>query len=277
LVDDADLYGRSIKRTDFGGRWVLVDDAFVWTTHLYGRSIKRAILVDDAFVWTTPICMDDRLLSERFWWTTHILYGRRTFYMDDALFVWTTPILYGRPICMDDAYLYGRRICMDDADLYGRPMKLYGRPPTSPSLLSSSPFLNPSFVHNLASSSTLPSTFINRHQPSSPSTSHRHQPSPPSIFLAINLRRHLLQRHQPSSPTTSHRHQPSPPSIFLAINLRRHLLQRHQPSSPTTSHRHQPSPPSIFLAINLSIELAWRLDCIISIRKLLPNSCQSIL
>jgi hypothetical protein len=42
-----------------------MDDAFVWTTHLYGRPVcmddadlygrritKRAILVDDAFWWT---------------------------------------------------------------------------------------------------------------------------------------------------------------------------------------------------------------------------------
>jgi hypothetical protein len=38
--------------------------------HLYGRRI----CMDDAFVWTTPICMDDRLRGD-FWWTTH-LYGR---------------------------------------------------------------------------------------------------------------------------------------------------------------------------------------------------------
>jgi hypothetical protein len=83
-MDDRLLSERFWWTTDFGGRWILVDDA-----DLYGRPItKRAILVDDQFVWTTdlygrPICMDDAdlygrpLLSERFWWTTRIC-------MDDA-------------------------------------------------------------------------------------------------------------------------------------------------------------------------------------------------
>jgi hypothetical protein len=95
----------------------LVDDGFG----------GRRILVDDGFVWTMPVCMDDRLLSEQFWWTTG--FGGR------CAFVWTMVDLYGRPITkrailVDDGFWWTMRICMDDGRFVWTMVDLYGRPIT---------------------------------------------------------------------------------------------------------------------------------------------------